>query len=145
MMYKGADQHVTHQTGTIISHYKYPEKRYPNRVNSILRIQVDGVLSVTLKVPFFQLEPRERSGECDDFFQINNGNKFCGDELQAGDEKPFLLKNGELELKFSTDWTSRWKGFSIQYDYFGEYKTNFDSDKLKLHVFLEKCFHLGLY
>lgn len=119
-MLDGEDQPFTHYIGSIVSHRGYPQNYYFNNVDSTRKMEVAGVLSITLRVIFFQLEPHGMVGECLDFLQIGNDVQLCGTDLQAGDMKTFLEADGELELRFSTNSRSTKTGFRIRYQYSGE-------------------------
>ena len=55
VMLPGKTQQITHQTGTIVSHREYPQKEYPSKMNSQLRIQVRGILFFSMDVDKFNL------------------------------------------------------------------------------------------
>lgn len=114
------DQLITHNTGTIISHQGYLQKSpYPNEVDSILRIEVNGTLYVTLKVLDFELEEPQYSS-CYDFIQVNDVTRYnCDESLSNGEMKSYFSLDGNFKLKFHTDHGIRKRGFRFQFNFIG--------------------------
>ena len=119
MMGRGRTQQITNQTGTIVSHREYSHENYPNRVDSTLEIEINGILLITVSIKDFELYLRR---SCYDFLQIN-GSKYCGKEL-SHKSRTFISRNGKLSLKFHTSSNNRDKGFVLDYHYFSEFKSH---------------------
>ena len=124
-MFDDATQQITHQSGIIVSHREYTHENYPSSVDSMLNIEVNGTLSVTLFV--FKIGLEDTYSTCYDYLQIN-GEKYgrnCGKEISQGDFKTVFKSDGNFELSFYTNIADQREGFLIQYQLSGQflYKT----------------------
>ena len=125
VMFDDATQQITHQSGIIVSHREYTHEDYPSSVDSMLNIEVNGTLSVTLFV--FKIGLEDTYSTCYDYLQIN-GEKYgrnCGKEISQGDFKTVFKSDGNFELSFYTNIADQREGFLIQYQLSGQflYKT----------------------
>lgn len=121
-MLDDANQKITHQTGTIVSHRGYPSWNYPNNVDSTLRIEVPHeILLFTFTVTDFELESRHWNDGCYDFLKIK-GQKYCDSELASTGRTRYVSGTGELRLEFHTDRDSRADGFLLKYQYHSKFR-----------------------
>ena len=107
-------QQITHQTGTIVSHRGYSHEEYPNYADSVLKIDTDGILILTVTVINFQLYLKKY---CYDYLEIK-GHKYCGTDLASNRRTTFVSATGVLRLKFYTSSVNQDEGFRLDYDYY---------------------------
>ena len=119
VMLPGKTQQITHQTGTIVSHRGYPHKKYPNSVDSTLRIEIDGMLLFIVTVMDFQLYP-ESWDSCSDYLEVME-QRYCGTRLASYRRTAYVSSTSMLNLKFHTGHWYQDEGFLLEYQYYSKF------------------------